>query len=77
MKGKNAGGDAEERVPTQHFHIPVLEVKGVVRNYGRGVDERFIVINVRKRAGRRPIVRGTLGREVGETGNANGRRVGG
>jgi len=35
--------DAEQRVATQHFNVPVLEVEGIVRGYGRGVDSRLVV----------------------------------
>ena len=30
MEGQDAGVDAEQCIPTQHFHIPVFEVKGVM-----------------------------------------------
>ena len=41
MKRKDACVDTEEGVPTQHFHIPILEVEGVMGGYGRGVGERL------------------------------------
>jgi len=34
--------DAEQRVAAQHFNIPVLEVEGIVRGYGRGLVVRGV-----------------------------------
>ena len=39
--------DTEERVPAQHFHIPVVEIKGLVRSCGRSVDRKFVIGRIR------------------------------
>ena len=50
--------DTEEGAPTQHFHVPIVEVEGVMGSYGRGVGESLVI---------RSICDG----EVGQTGNAD------
>ena len=35
--------DAEECAPAQRFHVPVLEVEGLVWSYGRKVDENLLI----------------------------------
>jgi len=35
--------DAEQRVATQHFDVPVLEVEGIMRGYSCGVDRSLII----------------------------------
>ena len=60
MEREDAGVDAEQRVPAQHFYVSVLEVEGVMRSHGCGVDWRF-------------LIRGVRDCEVGETGDAYGR----
>ena len=35
MERKDARVDTEEGVPTQHLHIPILEVQGAMRSYAR------------------------------------------
>jgi hypothetical protein len=42
VEGQDGGVDTEEYVPAQHFHVPVVEVEGLMENYGRGVDERLV-----------------------------------
>ena len=44
MEGQDGGVDAEQYVLAQHFHVPVVEVEGLVRGYGRGVIDRMLVI---------------------------------
>ena len=63
MEREDAGVDAEQRVPTQHFHTPIIEVESVMRSHGCGVGWRF-------------IIRGVRDGEVGETGDADRRRLG-
>ena len=63
MEREDAGVDTEQRSPAQHFHIPILEVEGVMRCHSRGVDWGF-------------IVRGVRDGKIRETGNAHGRRSG-
>ena len=55
--------NTEQCVPAQYFHIPVVDVEGVMRDRGCGVDWRF-------------VIRGVCDGEVGETGDAYGRRSG-
>ena len=43
MEGQDAGVDTEQRVPAQHFDVPVLEVEGIVGDCGRGVDGGLVV----------------------------------
>ena len=62
MERKDARVDTEERVPAQDFDIPIFEVEGVMRGYGRGVGGRL-------------VIRGIRNREIGEGGNADGRRL--
>ena len=67
--------DTEESVPAQHFRVPVLKVEGVVWNYGRGVDERFVIGRIFERGvGGSSAIRSIGDREVGERGDADGRR---
>jgi len=42
-KDGDAFVDAEQRVPTQYLHVPILEVEGAVGNYGCRVDGRFVI----------------------------------
>ena len=58
MERKDACVDTEEGIRTQHFHIPILEVEGVMGGYGRGIGERF-------------VIGGICDCEVGQTGHAN------
>ena len=55
--------NAEQYVPAQYFHIPILEVEGVMMSHGCGVGWGFVVGGVRNG-------------EIGETGDAYGRRLG-
>ena len=63
MERKDARVNTEECVPAQHFDVPVLEVQGLMGNNGRGVGGRL-------------VIRGIRNREIGEGGNADGRRLG-
>ena len=65
MEREDAGVDTEQRIPAQHFHIPILEVEGVMGSRISGVDWR------------RFVIRGVRDGEVGETGDAYGWRFGG
>ena len=68
--------DAEDRVTTQHFHIPVLEVEGSMWSWGSGVCGKFFVRSIRDRwVGGRLFIGNIGGRKVGESGDADGRRV--
>ena len=46
VEREDAGVDAEERAPTQNFHVPVFEVEGLMLSYGRGVDGELVVRGV-------------------------------
>ena len=59
MERKDACVDTEEGVRTQHFHVPILEVEGVMRGYSRGVGEKLVIGSI-------------CNGEVGQTGNADG-----
>ena len=61
MERKDARVDTEEGVRTQHFHVPILEVEGVMGGYGRGIDGRLVIGSI-------------CNGEVGQSGDANGRR---
>jgi len=77
VEEQDGGVDAEERVPTQRFRVPVLEVEGLMRNQGRGVDERLVVRGIcESGAGGRPIIRSVCDREVGERGDTDRWRLG-
>ena len=68
--------DTEKCVPTQHFHIPVLEVESFVPSYRRGVDGEFLVRRIRGGGvGGKLVVSGIGGRKVGQSGDADGRRL--
>ena len=56
--------DPEECVPAQYFDVPVLEVEGFMWGYGRRIDGRLVIRNI-------------CGREIGKSGNADGRRPSG
>jgi hypothetical protein len=57
--------DAEQCVLTQHFHVPIMEVEGLVWGCGRGVIDRM------------PVIGGIGNREVGQSCDADGRRMSG
>jgi hypothetical protein len=69
--------DTEQCIPTQHFNVPVLEVEGLVLGCGRGVIEgRLVVRNISDRSVDGKLVIGSIcDREVGQGGNAEGRRM--
>jgi len=70
--------DAEQRVPAQHFHVPVLEVEGLMLSYGRGVYGKLIVRGIRDcGVGGRLVIESICDREVGEGGDADRRRLSG
>jgi hypothetical protein len=63
MERKDAGVNTEESVPAQDFDVPIFEVEGVMGGYSSGVGGML-------------VIRGIRNREIGEGGNADGRRVG-
>ena len=63
MERKNACVHTEERVPAEHFDVPIFEVEGIMGGYGRGVGGRL-------------VIRGIRNREIREGGNADGWRLG-
>ena len=66
VKGQDAGSDAKECVPAQHFNVPVVEVECFMRNYGRGVDKRLVIGSICEcGAGGGFVIRRICGREVG------------
>ena len=84
--------DTEERVPAQHFHIPILEVETLMGSYSSGIGGKLVIKHVCDRGVDRKIVirriwnRGVDGSliiggvcdcEVGESGDAGGRRMSG
>ena len=77
MEGEDTGVDAKKRVSAQHFHIPILEVEGFVRDRGRWVDRNLI--NGGNRLNRRVeggfVIRRIGSCEVGERGDADRRRL--
>ena len=76
MEGQDGGVDAEGRVTTQHFHVSVLEIEGFVWNHGHGVDGELLVRGICDGGANGGVVIGNVcGREVGESGDADGRRV--
>jgi len=73
VEGQSADVDTEEGVPTQHFHVSIIEVKCLVRSHCRGVDERLVVRSVCKRGTVGMfVIRSICDREVGQSGDADG-----
>ena len=65
--------DAEECIRAQHFHVPVLDVEGVMLSYRRGVDKKLFVRSIRCRGVDGKFVVGSIGGgEVGQGGDADG-----
>ena len=63
--------DTKESVPAQHFHVPVLEVEGLMWNRNRRVDRKLIVRGIRDcGVGGKLVIGGIWDREVRERGNA-------
>jgi hypothetical protein len=63
--------------PAQHFHAPVLKIEGFMRGYGYGVDGRLVVRSICDRGVEgRLVIRCICDREVGQSGDADGRRLG-
>ena len=46
VEREDAGVDAEERAPTQNFHVSVFEVEGLMLSYRREVDGELVVRGV-------------------------------
>jgi hypothetical protein len=66
--------DTEQRIPAQHFHVPVLEVECLMPGCGHGViDGRPVVRNTGVDG--RLVIGSICDREVGQGGNAEGRRM--
>ena len=49
MEGQDGGVYAEQCIPTQHFHVAVIEVESAVVGYGRGVDGKLVIGSIRDR----------------------------
>ena len=92
MEGQSAGVDAEERIPAQHFHIPVFKVESAMRNHGGRVDGEFVIGSVRdrevdgrlaigsicdRRVNGRLAIKGIRDGEVGQSCNTGSRGLGG
>ena len=76
MEGQDGGVNAEDRVPTQHFHIPVLEIERPMWSHGSGVGGKLLVRSIcDRRVGGRLFIGDIGGCEVGESGNADRWRV--
>ena len=69
----------EQCVIVQRFHVPVLEVEGLVQGGGRGVvDGRLVVGSTFDRGiDGRLVIRSICDRGVGQSGDADGRRLSG
>ena len=68
--------DTEERLPTQPFHVPVLEVEGLMPNYSRGVDKKLVVRSIFGYGiDERFIIVGICDREIGQSSDADGWRL--
>ena len=68
--------NTEERVPAQHFDVPVVEVEGIMQIYGRRVDGRLVIGSVCYRGvDGRLVIGGICDCEVGQSGDADGRRL--
>ena len=64
MERKDACVDTEQGASTQHFHVPILEVEGAMGGYGHGVDGSLVIGSI-------------CNGEVGQSGDADGRGLGG
>ena len=79
MEGQSACVDAEQCVIAQNLNVPVLEVEGIMENYGSRIDGIFGIGSICNRSvDERLVVRSIYDREVGQSvgqsGNADGRR---
>ena len=68
--------DTEERVPAQHFHIPVLEVEGFMCSHGSRVGGKLLVRSIWDCQVDGFVIGNVAGGEVGECCDADGRRMG-
>jgi len=65
MEGQSADGNAEECVPAQHFHVPILEVEGLMRDHCRRVDGNVVVRSISNRGADGTLIIGSIrNREV-------------
>ena len=77
MEGQDGVVNTEECVPTQHFHAVVFEVEGLMRDYCSGVDRKVVIRGIRDRGVDGRLIIGSIcDREVGQSGDADGRRLG-
>ena len=70
--------NTEEYVPAQHLDVPVLEVEGTMRSYGRRVDGILVIETVIESVCDRGVdgrlaIRGICDGEIGQGGDADGR----
>ena len=68
--------DTEERVPAQHFHIPVLEVEGFMCSHGSRVGGKLLVRSICNHQVDGLVIGNVCGGEVREGCDADGRRMG-
>ena len=70
--------NTEEYVPAHYFHIAIFEVERFMWSYGRGVGVKLIVSGIWDRGvDLGLVIRNIRNREVGESGDACGRRMSG
>jgi len=72
MEGQSADVDTEEGVLAQHFHVPVLEVEGLMPGRYHWVNGGLVG---RGSANGGVIIRRIWDCEVGQGGDADGRRL--
>jgi hypothetical protein len=77
VEGQDTGVYTEQCVPAQHFHVPVLEVEGLVLDDDRGVVGRRLIVRSTCDRGvdGRLVIKSICDREVGQSGDADGRRL--
>ena len=78
MEGQCADVDTEERVPTQYFDIPVVEVESLMWGCSRGVNRKFFIGSIFDRGvDGRLIIGGICNGEIGQSGDTDGRGMSG
>ena len=76
MEGQDCGVDTEEGIPTQHFHVTIFEVEGLMRDHRCRVERKVVIGGIRDRGGDRRLVIGSIrDRKIGESSDADGRRL--
>ena len=77
VEGQDDGVDTEECVPAQHFSVSVLEIEGFVWSCSRGIGWKLVIGSFcGGRVDGRFIIIGVRDREVRQSGDAGGRRLG-